>query len=135
VTVVFLTTTGAGTWPVPSDWNSSANTIECIGAGAGGGGGNPSSDAGGGGGGAYSKISNLTGLSGNISFSVGAGGGGGTSGNGTLGGDTWFNSALFSSSSVGAKGGSTNSGARSSIRRFRHNQMVWRGRRHLYQYA
>lgn len=32
--VIFLTTTGTGTWTVPSDWNESANTIEAIGAGA-----------------------------------------------------------------------------------------------------
>ena len=33
---IYLTSTGAGTWTVPSDWNSSNNTIELIGAGGGG---------------------------------------------------------------------------------------------------
>jgi hypothetical protein len=51
-------------WTVPGDW-SNTNTIETIGGG--GGGGTGSSDAGsGGGGGAYSKITNLGGLSGSI---------------------------------------------------------------------
>jgi len=36
--VIFLTTTGASTWQVPSDW-SGTNTIICIGGGAGGSGG------------------------------------------------------------------------------------------------
>ena len=49
--VIFLTTTGAGTWTVPADWNSSNNTIECIGGGGGGGSGNTAGGGGGGGGG------------------------------------------------------------------------------------
>jgi hypothetical protein len=32
-TVVFLTTTGANTWSVDPSWDSSANRVECIGAG------------------------------------------------------------------------------------------------------
>ena len=32
----FITDTNAGTWAVPSDWNSSNNTIETIGGGGGG---------------------------------------------------------------------------------------------------
>ena len=37
MTVVLLTTTGAGhIWTVPGDWNDSANTIEVIGGGGGG---------------------------------------------------------------------------------------------------
>lgn len=28
---IYLTTVGAGTWTLPSDWNSGTNTIECIG--------------------------------------------------------------------------------------------------------
>ena len=99
---IFLTTTGANTWTVPNDWNSSNNTIECIGAGAAGRhvGFIPFVLSGGGGGGAYAKKSNLTltpGLS--VDYSVGDGG------TTTDGDDTFFNSASFSGSSVGAKGG------------------------------
>jgi hypothetical protein len=49
--VIFLTTTGAGTWVVPSDWNSVNNSIECIGAGASGSSPNESFYSAGGGGG------------------------------------------------------------------------------------
>ncbi len=99
---IFLTTTGANTWTVPNDWNSSNNTIECIGAGAAGRhvGFIPFVLSGGGGGGAYAKKFNLTltpGLS--VDYSVGDGG------TTTDGDDTFFNSASFSESSVGAKGG------------------------------
>lgn len=34
-TQIFLTATTSSTWTVPSDWNSSNNTIEVIGAGGG----------------------------------------------------------------------------------------------------
>lgn len=37
MTVVFLTSTGANTWPKPADWNDSTNQVECIGCGAWGG--------------------------------------------------------------------------------------------------
>lgn len=96
-TVIFLTTTGAGTWTVPSDWNSSSNTIECLGAG---GSGNGGSAGGGAGGGAYSAISNLS-LTpgGSASYSVGA------AVLSTDGADTWFNGGALVLSSVGAKGG------------------------------
>jgi hypothetical protein len=99
--VVFLTS--GTTWTVPSDWNSSDNTIEVIGGGGGGAqgnqfGGNP---GGGGGGGAYSKISNLslTPLA-SVTIQIGAAGAENSSG-----GDTWFNGASLGASSVGAKGG------------------------------
>ena len=98
-TVIFLTTTGINTWTVPSDWNSSNNSIEVIGAGGGG-----SSDkgigagSGGGGGGAYSKITNLSLTAGNnVTYQVGIGGAGGatsTAGGfnaGSNGNDTFFN--------------------------------------------
>lgn len=66
-------TTGAGsgnqTWNVPSDWNSSSNSIECIGAGGDGG----NADGAGGSGGEYRKITNLTLTpSGTATYSVGA---------------------------------------------------------------
>jgi hypothetical protein len=56
--VIFLTSTGAGSWSIPADWNDAANTIECIGGG--GGGRTPgAAGGGGGGGGAYASVSNL----------------------------------------------------------------------------
>lgn len=33
--IVYLTTTGSGTWTVPNDWNSSNNSISVIGGGGG----------------------------------------------------------------------------------------------------
>ena len=100
-TTIYLT--GSGTWTVPSDWISAANTIEVIGGGA----SNLSSSGAGGGGGAYSKISNLTLTPGaSVSYSVGAGGTAGyNSAEGRSGGDTWFNGATYGVSSVAAKGG------------------------------
>jgi hypothetical protein len=106
MTTVFLTTTGSGTWTVPSDWNNASNSIEVIGAGGGGAGGNW---GGAGGGGAYSKIINLSLTVGaSITIQVGVGGAGATTVGGTAsaGGDTWFNGASLGVSSVGAKGGS-----------------------------
>gem|GEM_PF-4062468 len=90
----FLTTTGAGSWKVPMDWNSSSNTIEGIGGGGGG-------YYGGAGGGAYSRKNNLSLTPGaNVSYTVGAGGGSGASG-----ADTYFNGATCAGASVCAKGG------------------------------
>lgn len=98
----FLTSpTGSNqTYNVPSDWNSSNNSIETIGAGGGGGGG-ASAYGGGGGGGAYSKITNLS-LTpgGTATYQIGTGGAASTAG-----GDTWFNGTTLGGSSVGAKGG------------------------------
>ena len=113
---IFLTsntgTCGANCWTVPTDWNSSNNTIEVIGGGAGGGLGSGNfATAGGGGGGGYSKVTNLALTPGNlVHFTVGAGGGQSTSG-----GDTWFSivNAAPTSASGGAlaKGGTySNSG-------------------------
>jgi hypothetical protein len=86
-------------WTVPGDWSNS-NTIETIGGGGGGATANSVGSGTGGGGGGYSKISNLPGLSGSITLSVGSGGS-----PGVAGGDTWFNGASIGASSVGAKGG------------------------------
>jgi YD repeat-containing protein len=77
-TVTFLTTSpGSGnqTWTVPSDWNSSNNTIECVGSGGKGASGDANNGSGGagGGGGAYAKITNVTLTpSGTATFAVGA---------------------------------------------------------------
>ncbi len=111
-TTVYLT---SGTsWSVPTDWNSSANSIEVTGGGGGGGGsGTVDEDAAGGGGGAYSQTFNVT-LSGSVTYAIGsAGGGGGANSAGTAGGDTYFCSSTSNCASisgtavvVGAKGGS-----------------------------
>ncbi len=85
--VIFLTTTGAGTWTVPSDWNSTNNTIEVLGGGQGGGygGGN------GGNGGGYSKVLNVALTPGNsVTFQLAAGGAGDTGSGPGAGGDTYF---------------------------------------------
>ena len=110
----YLTTTGAGTWTVPFDWNNSSNTVEVIGAGGGGSNGVNARGAGGGG---YSKTSNIT-LSGSVAFNVGAHGNGGAasvSGNsfiGVTGGNTYFCNSTSNCASiagtavkVGANGG------------------------------
>jgi hypothetical protein len=100
--VIFLTTTSASnqTWTVPSDWNSSNNTVEVIASGGGGatGNGNPGS---GGGGGGYSKQTNIK-LTpgGSATYRLSAGGAADTTG-----GDAWFNGTTLAGSSVGAKGG------------------------------
>jgi hypothetical protein len=106
-TVILLKTTGAGTWTVPSDWNSLNNTIEAIG----GGGGTGNASRGGGGGGAYTKLTNFSLTPGaTVNIFVGAGGAGATTyGSGQ---DTWLNkttNAAPSSSTDGllAKAGTT----------------------------
>jgi hypothetical protein len=115
-TIVFLT---SGTsWTVPSNWNSSNNTVEVVGGG-GGGAKSAGVSGGGGGGGAYSKVTNVTlAPGGTVSYAAGAGG----ARDGGTGGDTYFcnstsNCASISGSAVrvGAKGGaggsSTSGGA------------------------
>ncbi|MEK7156339.1 MAG: hypothetical protein AAB790_00855 [Patescibacteria group bacterium] len=117
-TTVYLTS-GTG-WTVPSDWNSSNNTIEVIGGGGAGSNGicNPGCTGGnGGGGGEYRKVTNIP-LSGTVTYSVGIAGSScsGASCTGGTGGDTYFcNSALANGNNcsniggtavvVGAKGG------------------------------
>ena len=106
--VGFLTTPGAGTFTVPTDWNSSNNSIEVIGGGGGGDGLTlPGSGA------AYSKRTNLS-ISGTVGYSVGAAGAAGTSGNqdATNGGNTWLcnsttncTSAVDSAAIIGVSGG------------------------------
>src|SRR5579859_1299112 len=92
--IIYLTSTTATTWVVPSDWNSSNNSIEVIGGGGGGGGFTAGSWSGsGGGGGGYSKITNLSLTpSASVTYSVGSGGaaGGSGGGRGGTGGDTYF---------------------------------------------
>lgn len=98
---VTLTATGAGTYTVPSNWNSGtlgpnpfANKIGCY---AGGGG----ATAYGAGGGAYSEVTNLALTAGaSVPYSVAPGAAATVTGS-----DTWFNASTLAASSVGAKGG------------------------------
>jgi hypothetical protein len=93
-TVTFITATGAGTYTVPSDYNSSNNSIETIGGGFTGSGGS-------GGGAAYSGIVNLALTPGaSINRTVAA-----------VAGDSWFNGASLAASSVGSKGATSITGA------------------------
>jgi hypothetical protein len=69
-------------WTVPGDW-SNTNTVEVIGGGGGGANGDPSYSGSGGGGGGYSKIANLSGLSGSVTIHVGSAGAAGESGGDT----------------------------------------------------
>lgn len=101
VTETIFLTSGTS-WTVPSNWNSSNNSVEVIGAG--GGGSSVSSGAGyGGGGGAYAKVTNVSLTPGaSVTYQVGAAGA-----VGAKGGDTYFNGTgtLCSSQTVCAKGG------------------------------
>lgn len=96
--LVFLTVESGASWTVPADWNSSLNSIECIGGG--GGGGNAvegTSSGGGGGGGGYSKVSNVMLTPGaTVTFAVGVGGGAETSG-----GATYFCNSASNCASIG----------------------------------
>ncbi len=98
--------TSGTTWTVPSDWNSTNNSIEVIGAG----GGSTGSDGGGGGG--YSRAVNVA-LTANstVSYSVGAASTG--SGGNTYICNSTSNCASISGSAVvaGANGGGGGSGA------------------------
>lgn len=95
VTETVILTSGTS-WKVPYTWNSSNNSVTCIGGGAGG--GSNATSRGGGGGGGRSISTNLSLTAGaNVSIAIGAGGSAGVAG-----GDTTFNS-----SAIVAKGGST----------------------------
>lgn len=106
-TQIFIT---SGTsWTVPADWNSAANTIEALGAGAGG------STGGllGGGGGAWAKVTNFSATPGaSIPVSIGVAGAINTSGT-----DTQFNSSatlLAKAGLVNGIGGPTTTSVGSS---------------------
>src|SRR6266699_125012 len=86
-------------WSIPGDW-SNTNTVEAIAGGGGGGTPGSGNDATGAGAAAYSKVTNLTGLSGSVTIQVGVGGAALF-----VGTDTWFNGANLAGSSVGAQGG------------------------------
>lgn len=102
MTVIVLTS--GSSWTVPADWNSSNNTVEAIGGGAGG---DNWGYGAGGGGGAYAKIANLTLTpSSTVSFSVGGGGAANTDGS-----DTWFNSVATLLAKAGKHSASASGGA------------------------
>lgn len=100
-TTIFLTSTSVTSWTVPSDWNSSNNSVSVIG----GGGGGKTNIGSAGGGGAYSSKTNITLTPGaSVTYQVGAGGSGTTGGTGE---DTYFNGSgtTCATQSVCAKGG------------------------------
>jgi len=103
---IFLTTTGAQNWTVPSDWNNSNNTIEVIGDGSGA---YYSGYYYAGAGGGYSSISNKS-LTPGTSIPYFVGRGAGTNG-AQFGDGTWFGNASYASSYVAAEGGQSNGGA------------------------
>jgi len=109
IKVYQITTLGAGTWTVPSDWNNLSNNVYLFGAGGGGAlaaaGTGAKRGGGGGGGGGFTLIQNYSTSPGSaISVSVGAGGtGGGTTG--TTGGSTTWASGAYSAN--GGLGGSS----------------------------
>jgi hypothetical protein len=100
-----LTRESGTSWTVPADWNSTDNSIACIGGGGGAvNSGVETVRAGGsGGGGAFAKISNLALTAGaTVAFAVGAGGANAAPGaKAGDGGETFFKDA----STVSAKGG------------------------------
>ena len=117
----FVTYTSSGSFTVPGGVTSVI--VECWGAG-GAGGGNPttSDGGGGGGGGAYSRSTLAVTPGSNYTVTVGTGGTGST-GDGTNGGDSWFNTAgtilakggtgghapVFGNGGVGGNGGASGS--------------------------
>ena len=102
--LVFLTTTGSGTWTVPASWTSMvAESIS-----GGGGAGKGSSLCTGAGGGGYQKSGSVSVTPGDVhAFSVGAGGVGSATATGGDGGDTWFanNNTATSITSAGVISG------------------------------
>ena len=106
VKTLFITTTGASTFTIPSDFVSLIS-VECIGGGGTGGiqGGNLSN---GGGGGAYAKSTSVTGLipGGTAFVNVGLGGiqTSFVIANGVAGGDTWFNSVSNAAPTLTSQG-------------------------------
>ena len=122
-TVTFLTTTGANTYYVPSDWDSSGSKIDCIGGGGGGGvalsAGSNRHGAGGGGGGFGRKLNFSLTPGGTASYSIGVSGVGPTrssagASTGGTGGDTFFDNTTYASATVGATGGTGGAAAQNN---------------------
>jgi hypothetical protein len=112
LTVVTLSSTNLDlSWTVPANF-SNQNVIQVI---AGGGGGGNTYYGTSGGGGQFSSSSNLL-LSGSIPYEIGIGGTGGAGtvgvdGEGTAGGNSWFNGTSISAASVSAGGGQPSGGS------------------------
>ncbi len=100
-TTTFLTE--GTTFTVPTNWNSSNNTIQCIG---GGGGGAHTFGAAGGGGGAYCLATNVV-LTPSAVLQIQIGTGGNEQ---TAGTASWFNGTSSTAASCGAAGGAGGSG-------------------------
>lgn len=106
--VIFLFESSTS-WTVPSDWNSSVNTIEAIGAG---GSGSSASDGFGGGGGGYGKIINFSASPGaSITVQIPGATSGGISGPGAAGGDTCFSDCSVLKGGGGGAGTGSAAGA------------------------
>jgi uncharacterized repeat protein (TIGR02543 family) len=102
--VLQFTTVGQCLWNVPS---GAATSTALVVAGGGGGGGGQASEHGGGGGGAGGLVTpSLTGLSGQLTLTVGQGGSGGTvSGGNGAAGSSGGNSSISTSTATGGGGG------------------------------
>lgn len=109
---IYVLNTGTS-WTVPADWNSSNNEIHLFAGGGGAAAGRYTSGTnraggGGGGGGGYTKVTNLALTpSSSVSYAIGAAGSGGSGsgGSGVAGGNTTFNSGVYTT--TGGGGGST----------------------------
>ena len=141
--VIYLTS--GTTWTVPSDWNSSNNSIELIGGGAGGSdftSGNPPNS--GGGGGEYRKLTNQTYTAGHsITLQIGQGGAAGSAGTASFvyndsnssivgqanGGSTPANYYTGGAGGTGGTGGTGYSGGTGGIRRYIRQRRRSRRRR------
>src|ERR1035437_656430 len=105
MTQIFLTS--GTTWTVPTDWNNSNNSIECLGGGGGGSSQNNGASSSGASGGGYGKVSNITLTpSSTVNYAVGVGGTAGNAGlGGGNGGDTYFNAASYAAATVAGQHG------------------------------
>lgn len=115
---VVACTSTATTLTVPDDWNSSSNTIECIGAGGigGNGGTGANSGGGGGGGGAYGKVSNQALTPGqSVPIAVGAASGGPGAGDTSFGASTYNGAGVICSARGGSNGSGTTGGAAGAV--------------------
>jgi hypothetical protein len=96
-TDVFLTVTGAGSWPVPGQYNPAANFVEVLGGGGTGGAGSVTIGmpaASGGGGGGYARKNNVPLGSPTAPYNVGA-----------AAGETWFSGPTVVRATGGTTGG------------------------------
>lgn len=114
--VIILSTPGTSTWTVPADWNSSNNSIHCIGAGQAGG-ESGSTNAYGGAGGDYARVDNLTltpGASENYNVGVRSTYSG-TNARADAADDTWFGGTGVGDADVVAKGGGSSNSSSGDV--------------------